>query len=72
MGGTDAAGKREYRLRPEVLSVLSASTRFSRWYSRATISRDVFEESPAASTATVKRMEVLGPRRSALVPNLDR
>jgi hypothetical protein len=71
LGGTDGSGKREYRSRPEVLSVLFASTRFSRWYSLATISGDVFEESPAAATVTVKRTEVLQPRTSDLFPNLN-
>jgi hypothetical protein len=71
LGGTDGFGKREYQLPPEVLSVLFASTRFNRWYSLATISGGVFEESRAASTVAVKRIEVLQPRRSALFPNLD-
>jgi hypothetical protein len=71
LGGTDGSSKREYRSRPEVVSVLFASTGFSRWYSLATISGDVFEQSPAAANVAVKRAEVLQPRRSDLFPNFN-
>jgi hypothetical protein len=50
LGGTDGSGKRENRLRKEVLCVPFAS---NRWYSVATISGNIFEESQAASTVTV-------------------